>query len=142
MTNEFDTPTANIQMDSASADFWHCQFLQCNNAISVTHTAYVHNVLLAHCANGLSSGTLAAEHITADGIDTLSLGSTQAVSLTNCILTAVTNIGFTPSLRHWPLTPVPPAGTLLKRKPKTIPPKKVPPLNGTAISSGVSTGNG
>jgi hypothetical protein len=74
---------------------WHCQFVKCGTAVNATGSGQValHNVLMTHCTNCIvTTGTLSAEHLTADQCVTLLTGAGSSGVLTNSLLTAVTAV--------------------------------------------------
>jgi hypothetical protein len=74
---------------------WHCQFVKCGTAVNSTSSSRVvlRNVLMSQCTNGVvTTGTLSAEHLTADQCTTLLSGSGSSGVLTNSLVTAVTAV--------------------------------------------------
>jgi hypothetical protein len=70
----------------------HCQFVKCGTAVNATGPGQVtlRNVLISQCTNGvITTGSLSAEHLTADQCTTLLVGSGSSGVLTNSLLTAV-----------------------------------------------------
>src|SRR2546426_2592657 len=82
--------------DAADGGVWHCQFVRCSTGIySVNANTDVYNSLFANCSNAVQSAnsvkTFSGQHITADAVTTF--WGSGIGSLTNSILTGVTNIG-------------------------------------------------
>jgi len=80
------------------SDVWHCQFVRCGTAIKADDDADIRlrNVLFSQCGTAVYIGggnTLAGEHVTADQLNKFFDAPYCTGTLTNCILTAVTNIG-------------------------------------------------
>jgi hypothetical protein len=85
---------AGIGLSAAifSNGVWHCQFVKCGTAVNASGGGRValHNVLMTQCTNGvITTGTLSAEHLTADQCVTLLAGTGSSGVLTNSVLTAV-----------------------------------------------------
>ena len=88
---------AGIGLSAAifSNGVWHCQFVKCGTAVNASGsgTVALHNVLMTQCTNGvITTGTLSAEHLTADQCVTLLAGTGSSGVLTNSLLTAVTAV--------------------------------------------------
>jgi hypothetical protein len=69
--------------------------VKCGTAVNASGSGQValHNVLMTQCTNGvITTGTLNAEHLTADQCVTLLSGSGSSGVLTNSLLTAVTAV--------------------------------------------------
>ena len=78
-------------------ELWHCQFVQCTNAVVSTayRTLGLYNVLASGCGTLVSScSSFIAQHVTSDQCGTFGGSITYASSstLTNCILTGLTNL--------------------------------------------------
>jgi len=74
---------------------WHCQFVKCGTAINATNNGPVvlRNVLIAQCTNAVvTTGTLSAEHLTADQCTTLLSGKGSSGYITNSLITAVSAV--------------------------------------------------
>src|SRR5439155_12706922 len=91
----------SVETVNGLGGIWHCQFVRCTTAVVAADVNIdLHNVLFSKCGTAVSdsygSDILRAEHVTADQVGTLfSTPYSNGGTLTNGILTAVTNIGVT-----------------------------------------------
>jgi hypothetical protein len=78
-------------------EFWHCQFLWCSNAVCGVSgkNVYLYNVLASNCGTVVNTcSAFSAQQVTCDQSGTFgsSIASPAGSGLTNCILTALTNL--------------------------------------------------
>jgi hypothetical protein len=83
--------------------FWHCQFVNCATAIDSPSAVSLNlcNVLISKCGFAVwDCNSLNVVHLTCDQCGTLVNNVWDSGGLTNCILTAVTNISSSLNLDH------------------------------------------
>ena len=75
---------------------WHCQFVRCGTCLLPDDDdGYLYDVLFSKCGTVIALGAdnVKGSHVTADQINTF-YASFHSVTLTNSLLTAVTNLGY------------------------------------------------
>jgi hypothetical protein len=86
---------AGLSAANFSNGVWHSQFVNCGTAVNASGSGPValRNVLISQCTNAVvTTGTLTAEHLTADQCTTLLSGAGSSGNVTNSLITAVSAV--------------------------------------------------